>query len=287
MSFTIKNRHGARNMTPRGNASVRYIVVHNTGTAPHAAPAADNNCTYFNNAYRGASAHYFIDDSTICEYADPAKQITWHCGDGRGRYGITNANSVGVEVCNNGTFTDAELERLRFLVHYLMEKFGVPASRVVRHYDASRKRCPAAYIDATAWDTLHTYITGGNAEKPVADGTVPQRVRQIAVDGYWGSATTKRLQEYFGTTPDGIVSGQYRGNKQPAMTTGWDFSNTKAGSNAIRKVQRATGAAVDGHFGVNSVKALEKHFGYNPDGRLDSPSLTVKAMQKALNENRF
>lgn len=287
MAFTIENRHGARNMTPRGNAAVRYIVVHNTGTAPHAAPAADNNCTYFDNAYRGASAHYFIDDSTICEYADPTKQITWHCGDGRGRYGITNANSVGIEVCNNGTFTSAELERLRFLVRYLMEKFGIPASRVVRHYDASRKHCPAAYIGTDAWNTLHAYIAGGVAEKPSGTGDTTGGTRQIAVDGYWGSDTTKRLQEYFGTPADGIVSGQYRGNKQPAMTSGWDFSNTKAGSTVVRKIQAATGATVDGHFGKNSVKALEKHFGYNQDGRLDSPSLTVKAMQKALNENRF
>lgn len=287
MSFPIKNRHGSRNITPRGNAAVRYIVVHNSGTAPHAAPAAENNCTYFNGGYRGASAHFFVDDSTICEYADPATKITWHCGDGRGRYGITNANSIGIEVCNNGTFTDAELERLQFLVRYLMERFGVPASRVVRHYDASRKHCPAAYIDAGAWSKLHAYITGGAAEKPANTGTAAPQVRQIAVDGYWGSDTTKRLQEFFGTTADGIVSGQWRGNKQPAMSTGWDFSNTKAGSNIIRKIQGATGAAVDGHFGKNSVKALERHFGYNQDGRLDSPSLTVKAMQQALNENRF
>ena len=30
----------------------------------------------------------------------------------------------------------------------------------------------------------------------------------LTVDGYWGSSTTRRLQEVLGTTADGLVSGQ-------------------------------------------------------------------------------
>ena len=32
---------------------------------------------------------------------DVYKRQTWHCGDGKNKYGITNANSLGIEICIN------------------------------------------------------------------------------------------------------------------------------------------------------------------------------------------
>ena len=168
MGFAIERRHGTHNRQTRTEA-VRYVVVHYTGSGTSAPGSAADNCAYFAGGNRNASAHYFVDDGTICEYADPSAYATWHCGDGGGRYGITNANSVGIEVCQNGDvpYTGAEVERLTWLVGQLMGRFGVPPERVVRHYDASRKACPYYYTpygsggDA-AWAALHATITGGD-----------------------------------------------------------------------------------------------------------------------------
>lgn len=133
-----------------------YIVVHYTdGTG-----SAENNVTYFRGGDRQASADFFIDSTSIWRFnPNVAKYYTWHCGDGGGKYGITNQNSIGIEVVSDGRkFTLRERRRLRWLVKRMMRKYGIPASKVVRHYDASRKLCPAPYIDAKKWKKLHDYI---------------------------------------------------------------------------------------------------------------------------------
>ena len=175
MSFAIERRHGTYNRQTRTEA-VRYIVVHYTGSGTSAPGSAAANCKYFSGGNRNASAHYFVDDRDIYEYADPAAYATWHCGDGKGRYGITNANSVGIEVCQNGDrpYTEAEIERLAWLVRQLMDRFGVPPERVVRHYDASRKACPYWYTPygsggTAGWRALRDRITREEEEQDMTD----------------------------------------------------------------------------------------------------------------------
>jgi hypothetical protein len=161
MSYQIETYHGNYNIVKRSTA-VKYIVVHYTGSGTSASGSARANCIYFSGGNRNASAHYFIDDAHIFEYANPATYACWHVGDGKGKYGITNANSVGIEVCNSGgAFSAAEINRLTWLVKNLMNRFNVDAAHVVRHYDASRKLCPAHYAqNQNAWNTLHAHITG-------------------------------------------------------------------------------------------------------------------------------
>lgn len=159
----INKQHGLFNIQKR-SMSVKYIVLHYTGSGTSAAGSALANCKYFAGGDRQASAHYFVDDSGIWEYADPKTHYTWHCGDGHGKYGISNANSIGIEVCMNGDrpYTEKEIGYLSELVPYLMKQFGVPADHVVRHYDASRKQCPLYYAKrSTEWIALRARITGG------------------------------------------------------------------------------------------------------------------------------
>lgn len=163
MGYSIEQYHGNYNIQKRASI-IQYIVVHYTGSGTSASGLARANCVYFSGGNRNASAHYFIDDEHIFEYADLSIYATQHVGGGKGKYGITNQNSIGIEVCNSGgPYTEAEISHLTWLVQYLMQKFGVPASRVVRHYDASRKHRPAYYVDnISAWNTLHNQITAGN-----------------------------------------------------------------------------------------------------------------------------
>lgn len=140
---------------------VKYIVIHYTGTTA----SAKNNCIYFGGGNRNASADYFIDtDGSIYKFNKDTKiYYSWHCGDGKGKYGITNLNSIGIEVVGAGSeFTKAQKESLKQLVNAIQEDFGVKDNNVVRHYDASRKLCPAAYCGNTTknskWKTLWEYI---------------------------------------------------------------------------------------------------------------------------------
>ena len=146
----------------KAGKKVKYVVHHYTGTTA----SAKNNCKYFGGGNRNASADYFIDtDGTIYKFnANCKTYYSWHCGDGYGKYGITNANSIGIEVVSAGKeFTAKQKESLRKLTLAIMAEYDIPASRVCRHWDASRKCCPAPYAGSTAkdkkWKELHSYVT--------------------------------------------------------------------------------------------------------------------------------
>ena len=131
------------NKSSRGGRKIRYIVIHDTGNP---SPGADAlaHFRYFGGGNRKASAHYFIDEKGVVQIIEDAESA-WHCGDGRGRYGITNSNSIGIELCiNSGNDRRATLDYARELVRELMAFYNIPKSHVVRHYDASRKICPGS-----------------------------------------------------------------------------------------------------------------------------------------------
>lgn len=138
--------------------TVSYIVVHDVG----ARSTAKNNVDYFSGGNRNASAHYFVDDTSIWQSVEDNKGA-WHVGDGNARYGITNTNSIGIEMClPSGTVTAKTEANTVDLVKYLMKKYNVPVNRVVRHYDASRKNCPAQFnLDGkwTRWNNFKKKLT--------------------------------------------------------------------------------------------------------------------------------
>ncbi|MGX7195431.1 N-acetylmuramoyl-L-alanine amidase [Enterococcus olivae] len=122
--------------------SPQYIVIHDVG----AVSSARNNALYFGGGNRRASAHYFVDDKETVQVVEEYNGA-WHVGDGGGRYGIHNSNSIGIEQClqPNKTISEATRKHTLELTKHLMAKYNIPASRVVRHYDASRKICPRAW----------------------------------------------------------------------------------------------------------------------------------------------
>lgn len=201
----INKMHGRYNITKRSQ-QVRYIVLHYVGSGTPSDGNARNNCLWFGSGDKQASAHYFVDDGGIWEYADPSKYYTWHCGDGHGKYGITNANSIGIEVCQNGDrpYTAAEIYYLKQLVPYLMTRYGVPASHVVRHYDASRKLCPYYYAKRqTAWENLRKTLT--TTHKATHKAKTVTQIAQEVIDGKWGNGAERvRRLKAAGYDPDTV-----------------------------------------------------------------------------------
>lgn len=120
----------------------------------------------------------------------------------------------------------------------------------------------------------------------------------LTTDGYWGRQTTLRLQRYFGTPADGVVSSQWAGDSwRHAGCTSFQHDNSGAGSTLIRAIQKKLNQEgynldVDGLCGQGTINALIRHYqgrsgATDFDGRLDAPSITIKAMQASLNEGRF
>lgn len=79
----ILNNRSYKPLQPQG------IVVHSTGNLN---ASAMNHYNYFNSAYRGASAHYFIDDQMILRLI-PENEVAWHAGE------TANYRFLSVELC--------------------------------------------------------------------------------------------------------------------------------------------------------------------------------------------
>ena len=144
--MNIEKKQIAYNKGTR-NSVIKYIVIHDTANKSKGADA-DAHFKYFNGGNRNSSADFFVDDTKILQVNDYIKYYTWQVGDGKGKYGITNQNSIGIEICVNsdGDYEKAVKKAVE-LVKYLMNVLDIPNENVVRHYDASRKNCPASMSD--------------------------------------------------------------------------------------------------------------------------------------------
>ena len=139
----IKNKKQIGEKRPYSD--IKFIVIHYTGNYSKGADAMAH-FKYLQTATRFGSAHYFVDDRQIIQVIGDSF-VAWSVGDnqGRGRYlnGCTNSNSISIEMCVN---SDSDQEKVYKntleLTKNLMKKFKIPAERVCRHYDVSRKDCP-------------------------------------------------------------------------------------------------------------------------------------------------
>jgi N-acetylmuramoyl-L-alanine amidase CwlA len=121
-----------------------FITIHNTGNI--GAPAKNNhnymkNCN--KNGQRIASWHFTVDDKEIYQAA-PANMRCYHAGTSRG-----NNTSIGIEIC---MFNDKERQRKCYenaiaLIKILLDYYGWDKSKVIRHYDHTKKLCPAWLIE--------------------------------------------------------------------------------------------------------------------------------------------
>lgn len=165
MSYTIKEQlANSGNYGGSRNASqIRYLVYHYTGND---GDRAANNAKYFQNNIVKASAHYFVDDTTVWRSV-PDLKVAWSVGGskyanadktgGGTMYGvITNTNSLSIEMCDtirNSVYqaSEATLANAAALGRALMEKYDIPIENVYRHFDVTGKHCPSYLVNAQKW----------------------------------------------------------------------------------------------------------------------------------------
>ena len=200
-NFTDKN----------SDARIKYIVIHYVG----ALGGAKANCQYYAGQYIGASAHFFVGFEGEIWQAVETEDIAWHCGASSYKHAeCRNSNSIGIELCvrkrntasmgatdKDWYFEDATVEAAVALTRYLMEKYNVPASHVIRHYDVTGKICPNPYVyntTAHTWDEFKKKISGaavtaggmvqnGNTEKAIWDYLAGKGLNACAVAGLMGN----------------------------------------------------------------------------------------------------
>lgn len=155
------------NFTKMSGKQNLYIVIHYCG----AVGTAKNNVDYFASQKLSASATYFVDEKSIWQCVEDYNKA-WHCGGGlQGSGGhaffkkCTNSNSIGIEMCCKKTssgqwyFESATVENTVELTRYLMQKYNIPADRVIRHYDVTGKICPEPYVrNEQAWNDFKNML---------------------------------------------------------------------------------------------------------------------------------
>lgn len=125
--------------------------------------------------------------------------------------------------------------------------------------------------------------------KPKGSSKPKPKVDKLTVDGKWGEATTRRVQEELGTPVDGEVSFQPVAFKSenPGLLSGWEWTKNPRSSNVIEALQRKLGVSADGRIGPSTLRALQRKLGTPVDGRVSNPSVMVRELQKNLNAGKL
>lgn len=166
LKFKTQTAHKSNYGSTRSESSIKYIVIHYTGNN---GDTAANNCTYFQGANRKASAHYFVDGGTYVYNSVPVKCAAWSVGGFYSRSNgagtcyqkCTNANSLSIEMCNCvKSVPDKVFDQTVELTRFLMDKYNVPPSRVIRHWDVNGKDCPARWVgkNNSGWEKFKKAI---------------------------------------------------------------------------------------------------------------------------------
>lgn len=180
----------SENNTYEGN-DPRYIVVHNTDNFASGADASAHARAQ-HNGNLSTSVHYYTDDKGTVYQASPNGRGCWHVGvnyGGRLFGTVNNRNSIGVEMCVQAgyDFQKAFGNTVEF-IRLLMAETGIPAERVVQHYDVCAKNCPSQIRGKGMWEEFRRQIgSGGSGQE---DGSSYIKIMGKAV------ASVEQMREY-------------------------------------------------------------------------------------------
>ena len=258
MAYTMKTKlaNKANYGGKRSTDKIKYIVIHFTAND---GDTDENNGKYFANNVVKASAHYFVDDDSVTQSV-PDNYVAYAVGGskysncsttGGGKYHgkCTNANSLNIELCDdvkNGTIypSAGTIANAVEFTKTKMKEYGIPKENVIRHFDVTGKSCPGYWC--------------GNSSKNAKWLTE-----------FWNKLTATRTESAQETT------------KAPQTVKDTTSSNYDLAA-FVKDVQRATGAAVDGIAGKETLSKT-----VTVSSKINNRHAVVKAIQKRLNALGF
>lgn len=250
----------------KGVNTKENIVIHYTGNRTDTALA---NTNYFKSVNRGASAHYFTDETSIYQCVED-NDASWAVGVNYGKNNlfntVKNRNSISIEMCStNGKIGNATYKNTVELTRYLMKKYGIPASHVVRHWDVCSKACPgwngwgANGCDASIWNQF---------KKDIANGTVstPNVVN--------GGSTSSNSGNSSSVLKVGSRGAAVQDVQKKLVALGYNVGSTgadgifgNATKNAVIKFQGSVGISKDGIVGSVTLAKLNEAYNNRNKGQ--------------------
>jgi N-acetylmuramoyl-L-alanine amidase CwlA len=257
---------------------VEFIVMHYTGNKKD---TAKNNAKYFTSPNREASAHLFVDETSIYQSVE-LRDKAWHCGTSKTYYhsSCRNSNSIGIEMCTSGDYkiSTKTQHNAAFLCAYLCKMLGISDvevdTYVVRHYDVTHKNCPAQMVSSNnEWKNFKTYVKNilktGNIAGTITVASTKKASKANKTIQDWQKAAIKDGFK-FESGADGIWGPECEAVAKKAVCK--DVPSGYINKNLTKIVQKAvgiTGKAVDGLFGSGTaaaVKIWQKKNGLTDDG---------------------
>lgn len=178
----------SENNTYEGN-DPQYIVVHNTDNFASGADASAHARAQ-HNGNLSTSVHYYTDDKGMVYQAASHGRGCWHVGvnyGGRLFGTVNNRNSIGVEMCVQAGYDfQKAFGNTVELIRLLMAETGIPAERVVQHYDVCAKNCPSQIRGKGMWEELKRLIgNGGSGQEDVSSYTKIMGKAVASVEHMW------------------------------------------------------------------------------------------------------
>lgn len=249
---------------------------------------------------RGISYHFPITPAGLIFEGVTVDRV----GSAIANYNTPSANIVWV---GNYDVNEPPLPMLQatdWLLHHGAGKWWREPLITGGHRDApgAQTACPGRFaynvLDVLNAGAFHAEGAPVVVDNPVPPPIVPTVPDQLALDGRWGSATTRRMQGLLGTTVDGIVSSQsrYWAAKNPGLTTGWQWvaqadargSRMIAAHQDLLRARGHYGGRMDGLVGPMYFRALQNDLSMAVvDGEIWNPSATVEVLQRRLNDGRI
>lgn len=276
----------------RGGNRVCKITPHYMCAAWSGKQCAD----YFASTARQASSNYCIGVNGDIAMSVDEDDRAWTSASG-----WNDRQAITIE-CGNiagGALTEATWNALVALCVDICRRYGFRLSydgtrngSLTEHRMFASTDCPGPYLHANMAHLAE--VVNAQLDGASVPSAAPASPKQLVVDGYWGRETTLRLQELLGCPyRDGVISSQWQGDVwRHAACTSFQHDSSGEGSVTIQRLQQRIGVTADGLCGKDTINALIKRFMPSSgatalDGKLDAESVTVKAMQRSLNEGTF
>lgn len=136
---------------------IKNIFVHYTANA---GTTAAQNKSYFQNLKdtkeTSASAHFIIGFDGEIIQCIPLKEVGYAVKQ-------RNFDSISIECCyvdENGKFTKDTYNSLVNMLAWLVTKYDLTPSDILRHYDEGGKNCPKYYVEnEEAWENIIKDVT--------------------------------------------------------------------------------------------------------------------------------
>lgn len=260
----------SKSNTYAGQNNPKYIVIHETDNFSKGADAG-RHAQAQAAGHLSTSVHYYAGSDGVYQAAnhtDGTYSVGREYGGAHAVKDATNRNTINIEICVNadGDYTKAR-ENAVELARHLIQTAGIPAERVIRHFDAKGKYCPRNMMDnPKLWEDFKRQIGQASGQQQTKPDQVPEDKKKAVwyrVGTGWKNGICQQQTGAYHNREFAIADCQpgqsvydesgkviYSAGKVEAE----NISPTYTQKQFIKDVQGATGSKVDGMAGDETVR---------------------------------